>query len=387
MGGALKMISNLDYTTLQQIWWIIIAIVGSLFLFLTFVQGGQTLLWQIAKTDVEKSLVVTSLGRKWEMPFTTLVLFGGALFAAFPKFYATSFGGAYWVWMLILFSFIIQAVSYEFRKKPDNLLGSTVYEAFLFINGSVGILLIGAAVGTFYTGSNFTLDLYNKVTWDYTLLGINLRGLEAAFSLFNLSLGIFLVFNARVLGGLYLLNSIDLRSTPGLESRLRKQVWSSFLTALPFLVYVLVSLLMMKGFSVDTSGTVSLVDYKYLSNLLAMPHLPALLLSGILLVIYGVFSSVFKQANSGIWFSGLGTVLVGLVVLCLPAFNNTAFYPSKLDLQSSLTIHTASSSMFTLTIMTYVALGIPFVLAYVIYVWKLMDSKKLTVEEVNKKSY
>ena len=387
MGGAIKMISNLDYTTLQQIWWIIIAIVGSLFLFLTFVQGGQTLLWQIAKTDVEKSLVVTSLGRKWEMPFTTLVLFGGALFAAFPKFYATSFGGAYWVWMLILFSFIIQAVSYEFRKKPDNLLGSTVYEAFLFINGSVGILLIGAAVGTFYTGSNFTLDLYNKVTWDYTLLGINLRGLEAAFSLFNLSLGIFLVFNARVLGGLYLLNSIDLRSTPGLESRLRKQVWSSFLTALPFLVYVLVSLLMMKGFSVDTSGTVSLVDYKYLSNLLAMPHLPALLLSGILLVIYGVFSSVFKQANSGIWFSGLGTVLVGLVVLCLPAFNNTAFYPSKLDLQSSLTIHTASSSMFTLTIMTYVALGIPFVLAYVIYVWKLMDSKKLTVEEVNKKSY
>ncbi|MBU0970034.1 MAG: cytochrome d ubiquinol oxidase subunit II [Proteobacteria bacterium] len=381
------MISNLDYTTLQQIWWIIIAIVGALFLFLTFVQGGQTLLWQVAKTDVEKSLVITALGRKWEMPFTTLVLFGGALFAAFPKFYATSFGGAYWVWMLILFSFIIQAVSYEYRKKPDNLLGSTVYEAFLFINGSVGILLIGAAVGTFYTGSNFTLDLYNRVTWDYTLLGINLRGLEAAFSLFNLSLGIFLVFNARVLGGLYLLNSIDFKSTPGLESRLRKQVGNSFLTALPFLVYVLVSLLIMKGFSVDTSGTVSLVDYKYLSNLLAMPHLPVLLLSGILLVVYGVFSAVFKQANNGIWFSGLGTVMVGLVVLCLPAFNNTAFYPSKLDLQSSLTIHTASSSPFTMTTMTYAALGIPFVLGYVVYVWKLMDSKKLTVEEINKKSY
>lgn len=376
------MISNLDYATLQQLWWIICAIVGSLFLFLTFVQGGQTLLWQIAKTDIEKSLVVTSLGRKWEMPFTTLVLFGGALFAAFPKFYATSFGGAYWVWILILFSFIIQAVSYEYRKKPNNLLGSTVYELFLFINGSVGILLIGAAVGTFYSGSNFTLDLYNKVTWDYTLLGINLRGLEAAFSLFNLSLGIFLVFNARILGALYLLNSIDLSLTPDLESRLRKGAWTSFLIALPFLLYVFISLLVMKGFGVDSTGTVSLVGSKYLSNLLAMPHLLVLLLSGIVLVLYGVVSSAFTQSDKGIWFSGLGTVFVGLVVLCLPAFNNTAFYPSKLDLQSSLTIYNASSSMFTLTIMTYVAIGIPFVLGYVVYVWKLMDSKKLTVDEV-----
>jgi len=376
------MISSLDYATLQQLWWIICSIVGALFLFLTFVQGGQTLLWQVAKTDLEKSLVINSLGRKWEMPFTTLVLFGGALFAAFPKFYATSFGGAYWVWMLILFSFIIQAVSYEYRKKPNNLFGSTVYELFLFINGSIGVLLIGAAVGTFYTGSNFTLDLYNRVTWDYSLLGINLRGLEAAFSLFNLSLGIFLVFNARVLGALYLLNSIDLSSTPNLESRLRKNAWNSFLIALPFLLYVLISILFMKGFSIDNAGAVSLASSKYLSNLLAMPYLLVLLLVGIILVLYGVFSSSFKGTNNGIWFSGIGTVFVGLVVLCLPAFNNTAFYPSKLDLQSSLTIHNASSSMYTLTTMTYVAIGIPFVLAYVIYVWKLMDSKKLTVQEV-----
>ncbi len=376
------MISNLDYATLQQLWWIICSIVGALFLFLTFVQGGQTLLWQVAKTDLEKSLVVTSLGRKWEMPFTTLVLFGGALFAAFPKFYATSFGGAYWVWILILFSFIIQAVSYEYRKKPNNFLGSTVYELFLFINGSVGILLIGAAVGTFYTGSNFTLDLYNRVTWDYTLLGINLRGLEAAFSLFNLSLGIFLVFNARVLGALYLLNSIDFSSTPDLESRLRKNAWNSFLIALPFLLYVLICILFMKGFNADDAGVVSLVSSKYLSNLLAMPYLLILLLAGIILVLYGVLSSFFNKSNKGIWFSGLGTIFVGLVVLCLPAFNNTAFYPSKLDLQSSLTIFNASSSMFTLTTMTYVALGIPIVLAYVVYVWKLMDSKKLTAEEV-----
>ncbi|WP_457551519.1 cytochrome d ubiquinol oxidase subunit II [Desulfobacula sp.] len=376
------MISNLDYATLQQLWWIICSIVGALFLFLTFVQGGQTLLWQVAKTDLEKSLVVNSLGRKWEMPFTTLVLFGGALFAAFPKFYATSFGGAYWVWMLILFSFIIQAVSYEYRKKPNNLLGAGVYELFLFINGSVGILLIGAAVGTFYTGSNFTLDLYNRVTWDYTLMGINLRGLEAAFSLFNLSLGIFLVFNARYLGALYLLNSIDLSSTPELESRLRKNAWISFLIALPFLLYVLISILFMKGFGVDGSGTVSLVSYKYLSNLLAMPYLFVMLLAGIILVLYGVLISSFKESVKGIWFSGLGCFLVGLVVLCLPAFNNTAFYPSKLNLQSSLTIYNASSSMFTLTTMTYVAIAIPFVLAYVIYVWRQMDSKKLTVKEV-----
>lgn len=376
------MISNLDYASLQQLWWVICSVVGALFLFLTFVQGGQTLLWQVAKTDIEKSMVITSLGRKWELPFTTLVLFGGALFAAFPKFYATSFGGAYWVWILILFSFIIQAVSYEYRKKPANLLGSTVYELFLFINGSVGVLLIGAAVGTFYTGSNFTLDLYNRVTWDYTLMGVNLRGLEAAFSLFNLSLGFFLVFNARVLGALYLLNNIDFSSLQNLESRLRKNVLKNFLISLPFLLYVLVCILFMKGFSVDSSGMVSMVSFKYLLNLLYLPHLIILLLIGILFVLYGVFVTSSKASNKGIWFNGFGTVLVGFVVLCLPAFNNTAFYPSKLDLQSSLTIHNASSSMFTLTTMTYVAIGIPFVLAYVAYVWKLMDAKKMTKDEV-----
>jgi len=382
------MFSSLDYATLQQLWWLICSIVGALFLFLTFVQGGQTLLWQVAKTDLEKTLVVTSLGRKWEMPFTTLVLFGGALFAAFPKFYATSFGGAYWVWMLILFSFIIQAVSYKYRKKPNNFLGSTVYESFLFINGSVGILLIGAAVGTFYTGSNFTLNMYNSVTWDYTLFGINLRGLEAAFSLFNLSLGIFLVFNARVLGTLYLLNSIDFSSTPDLESRLRKCTLKNFLIALPFLLYVVISILFMKGFGVDETGMVEIVSSKYLSNLLAMPHFLILLLAGIILVLYGVLSTSFQGSNKGIWFSGLGTIFTGLVVLCLPAYNNTAFYPSKLDLQSSLTIYNASSSMYTLTTMTYVAIGIPFVLGYVVYVWKLMDSKKLTEDEVtNEESY
>ncbi len=382
------MIGNLDYTTLQQLWWIIIAIVGAFFVFLIFVQGGQTLLGQVAETEMEKSLIITSLGRKWELTFTTLVLFGGALFAAFPKFYATSFGGAYWVWMLILFSFIIQAVSYEYRSKENNFLGSETYELFLLINGVVGVLLIGAAVGTFYTGSNFTLDMYNTVTWDYVLFGLNLRGLEAAFSLFNLSLALFLLFNARVTGASYLLNSIDFSSNPGLETRLRESVKKNFLISLPFLLYVLFSILLMKGFGVDKAGVVSLVSFKYLFNLFSMPSLLVLLLAGIVLVVLGVFLTSFKTSYKGIWFNGLGTVFVGFVVLCLPALNNTAFYPSKLDLQSSLTIFNASSSMFTLTTMTYVAIGIPFVLAYIVYVWKLMDSKKITVEEIeNEESY
>ncbi len=372
------MIGNLDYATLQQLWWLICSVVGALFLFLTFVQGGQTLLWQVAKTDTEKSLVINSLGRKWELTFSTLVMFGGALFAAFPKFYATSFGGAYWVWVLILFTFIIQAVSYEYRKKPNNLLGEKGYELFLFINGSVGVLLIGAAVGTFYTGSNFELSMYNFVNWTHPL-----RGLEAAFSLFNLSLGLFLVFNARTLGAMYLINNIDYTSVPDMETRLRKAAFTNFVVSLPFLLYVLVSLLLMQGFGVvDDKGTIAMVSGKYLGNLLANPLLLALLLVGLVLVILGVLKTAKSDSTAGIWFGGLGTVLVGLTVLLLPAYNNTAFYPSKADLQSSLTIYSASSSHFTLSVMTYVAIAIPFVLAYIAYVWRAMDKEKITAEEV-----
>jgi cytochrome d ubiquinol oxidase subunit II len=372
------MIGNLDISILQQLWWIIVAIVGSLFLFLNFVQGGQTLLWQVAKGDIEKALVINSLGRKWELTFTTLVLFGGALFAAFPKFYATSFGGAYWVWMLILFTFIIQAVSYEFRKKPGNVLGEKTYELFLFINGSVGILLIGAAVGTFFTGSNFTLNQFNQVSWTHPLMG-----LEAAFSLFNLSLGLFLVFNARVIGSMYLLNNIDLSTVPDLEQRLRKACLTNLVCALPFLLYVLVSLLLMKGYSFDESGVVTIVSGKYLENLLAMPIVLGLLLVGLVLVVWGVISTSFLGGFRAIWFGGLGTVLVGLAVFFTAGFNNTPFYPSKVDLQSSLTIYNASSSHYTLTAMSYVALVIPFVLAYIVYVWKLMDSKKIGHDDIN----
>jgi len=372
------MFGNLDTTVLQQIWWIIDSLVGSLFLFLIFVQGGQTLLGQLGKTSMEKSLIINSLGRKWELTFTTLVLFGGALFAAFPKFYATSFGGAYWVWILILFTFVIQAVSYEFRKKPGNFLGEKVYEIFLFINGSVGILLIGAAVGTFFTGSNFTLNEYNLVFWTNPL-----RGLEAAFSLFNLSLGLFLVFNARILGAMYLINNIDFSGYEAMEKRTRRAVLVNLLCALPFLLYVLGSLLFMDGFGVDPkTGVVSMVSGKYLSNLLAMPLVLIFLLLGIVLVLWGVVTTALRGKNSGIWFGGLGTVLVGLTVFFIAGFNNTAFYPSKADLQSSLTIYNASSSHYTLTAMSYVALIIPLVLAYIVYVWRLMDSKKITESEL-----
>ncbi len=374
------MIGNLDYTTLQQLWWLLCSVVGALFLFLTFVQGGQSLLWQVARTDLEKSMLINSLGRKWELTFTTLVLFGGALFAAFPKFYATSFGGAYWVWILILFTFIIQAVSYEFRAKEANLLGAKTYELFLLINGTLGILLIGAAVGTFYTGSNFRLSSYNLVTWTHPL-----RGLEAAFNPFNVALGLFLVLNARTLGAMYLLNNIEFSGLADLETRLRRAVRTNFLSSVPFLLFVLVNILLMRGFGVDDQGTVSMVSRKYLANLLANPWLMGLLGAGLPLVFAGVFRTLHRNSSRGIWFSGTGTVLVGLTILLLPAYNQTCFYPSHFDLQSSLTIHNASSSLYTLRVMTWVALFIPVVLAYVWYVWRAMDSRKLQIADVQEK--
>ena len=372
------MIGNLDLATLQKLWWLLASVVGSLFLFLTFVQGGQTLIWQLGKNEKEKSLIINSIGRKWELTFTTLVLFGGALFAAFPKFYATSFGGAYWVWIAILFTFIVQAVSFEYRKKPNNLFGPVVYEAFLFINGAVGILLIGAAVGTFFTGSNFVLNEYNLVKWTNPM-----RGLEAAQNIFNISLGLFLVMNARVLGALYLLNNIDFTGMEEFKERTRRAVFGNFVAALPFLLIVLVGLVTMEGFDVNmTTGAVSMVPFKYLKNLVEMPIVLVMLLAGLGLVIYAVYSARFQNKDCGIWFGGLGTVMVGLCVFFLAGYNHTPFYPSKADLQSSLTIFNASSSHYTLTAMTYVAIIIPFVLAYIAYVWKQMDSKKLSADEI-----
>jgi cytochrome d ubiquinol oxidase subunit II len=370
-------IETATYAQLQGLWWFLCSLLGSLFLFLTFVQGGQTLLGQ-AKTEDEKSLIINSLGKKWELTFTTLVTFGGALFAAFPKFYATSFGGAYWVWVLILFTFIIQAVSYEYRTKPNNIFGAKVFETFLLINGSVGILLIGAAVGTFFTGSNFVLSEYNFVTWTSSL-----RGLEAAFSLFNLSVGLFLVFNARALGAMYLINNIDFTGAEELEERLRKAAWKNFTLSLPFLGWFLLQIIPMDGYAVNENGEIFRQTWKYFLNLIEVPALLLSLICGLILVVTGVFLTAKTKAKCGIWSSGIGTVLVGLTIFGLAGFNNTAFYPSKVDLQSSLTIHNASSSMYTLQTMTWVALAIPLVLAYIVYVWWSMDKKKISLEELS----
>lgn len=376
------MFGSLDWSTLQQFWWLIVSVVGSLFVLLTFVQGGQTLILTVPKTDAEKTLMINSLGRKWELTFTTLVLFGGAFYASFPLFYATSFGGAFWVWLAILFTFVLQAVSYEYRRKPNNFLGQKTYEIFMVINGSIGILLIGAAIGTFFTGSNFILNDYNLSRWIHPL-----RGLEAAFSLFNLSFGIFLVFLARTLGALYLANNLK---QDQLVPRLKISSFNNLLCALPFLLYVLIRLVTMEGFAVDPqSGDVFMQSGKYLNNLLEFPLTLILLLGGLVLVVVGVALNRFTASVRGIWPAGLGTVLTCLAVFFLAGYNNTAFYPSKYDLGSSLTIYNASSSHYTLTMMSYVALLVPFVLAYIVWVWRLMDTEKLTDEEIaaDKKSY
>lgn len=376
------MIGQLELSTLQEIWWLLISIIGAIFLFLQFIQGGQTLLIDTAKTESERTLIVNSLGRKWELAFTTLVLFGGAIFAAFPKLYSTSFGGAYWVWIIILLTFVLQAVSYEYRMKVGNMYGQKVYQSFMLINGTLGVLLLGAAVGTFFTGSNFMLNEYNLVTWTHPL-----RGLEAAFNYFNLSLGIFLVFNARVLGSQYLINNLDFGDTPDLKVRLSNTTWKSFLISLPFLLVVLIGLITMPGYSIEGGGHIVLTEFKYLDNLISSPINILLLLLGIGLLAWSVYVTRFLSSTRGIWYGGIGTVLIGLLVFFMSGFNHTSMYPSLSHPQSSLTIYNASSTHYTLVAMTYVAFLIPFVLAYIIYVWRAMDLKKLSLEDLKEKAY
>ncbi|MGB3649229.1 MAG: cytochrome d ubiquinol oxidase subunit II [Desulfobulbales bacterium] len=375
------MFDNFTLAQLQQLWWLIVSVIGALFVFLTFVQGGQSLLSSVARNDLEKSLVINSLGRKWELTFTTLVLFGGALFAAFPLFYATSFGGAYWVWIAILFTFVLQAVSFEFRKKPGNLLGARTYELFLFLNGTIGILLIGIALATFFSGSSFQLDDYNQVLWQHPMLG-----LEAALSFFNVSFGIFLVLLARTLGALYLLNNIDFRLqlVKDMEKRLRKAVATNLIGAIPFLLYFMYNLATVEGYAVKPeSGEIFMESGKYLQNLLAMPGVLAMLAAGLLFILLGAAVARRPSGQSGIWFSGLGSILVALALLLTAGYNNTAFYPSSFDLNSSLTIYNASSSRYTLTAMSYIALAVPLVLAYIAYFWRKMDREKLSTGEVS----
>ncbi|MDD4190296.1 MAG: cytochrome d ubiquinol oxidase subunit II [Mangrovibacterium sp.] len=374
------MFENLSYYLLQQYWWVIVSLLGALLVFLTFVQGGQTLIYTIGKNESERGMLVNTLGRKWEFTFTTLVTFGGAFFASFPLFYATSFGGAYWVWMIILFFFVIQAVSYEFRKKPANFLGAKTYEAFLFLNGALGTILLGTAVGTFFNGAMFSLNEMNQVNWETPY-----RGLEAVLTIHNVALGLSVFFLARVLGALYFLNSVD---SEAVAERSQRQVIYNVVPFLVFFLYFLGRLLLMEGYAYESgTGKVYMEEFKYLHNLLGMPVVAVLLLVGVVAVLWGIGITIFKRSGKGIWFSGAGTVLTVLSLFLLAGFNQTAFYPSAFDLQSSLTIENASSSKFTLVAMSYVSLFVPFVIAYIWWFWKAMNNKKITAKEIEEDSH
>ncbi len=377
------MFENLSLLELQQYWWIIIAILGSVLVFLMFVQGGQTLINTIGKTETERNMLVNSVGRKWDITFTTLVTFGGAFFASFPLFYSTSFGGAYWVWMIILFSFIIQAVSYEYRTKKGNFLGTKTFDAFLFINGLVATILIGAAVGTFFTGSEFSIDMLRITDASNPVISrweTPFHGLEAALNITNLALGLSVFFLARVLGSLYFINSI--RDRDIIKQSIRQVKFNT----IPFLIVFLgfIALIMTKdGFAVDPiTKVVSMESFKYLHNILAMPIVLILFLIGVVLVLGGIFITLFKESRRGIWFAGLGTVLTVFSLFMIAGFNNTAFYPSTFDLQSSLTIETASSSHYTLTTMSYVSLFVPVVIAYIWYAWRMMNKKDIDMVDI-----
>jgi cytochrome d ubiquinol oxidase subunit II len=369
------MFENFDYLTLQQYWWLLIAVLGALFVFMTFVQGGQTLLHTLGKTESERDLIVNSLGRKWELSFTSLVMFGGALFAAFPLFYAVSFGGAYFVWMAILFCFIIQAVAYEYRKKPDNLFGERTYELFLFINGSLGIILIGTALGTLFTGGNFVVDEMHLSHWTKPTYG-----LEAVLNPFNVAFGLMLFFLARILGSLYFINNIDEEDIRNRALAIVKRCTIAFLVVF---AYVAFELLTMDGYGYDPATKKVFVESgKYLHNFLAMPVVLVIFLLGVVSLLAGIFITLFKGSRKGIWPAGIGTVLTVIALILVLGYNHTAFYPSLSDLQSSLTIENSAGSRYTLVAMSYVSLMVPFVLGYIFAVWRAMDSKKLTIEEV-----
>lgn len=359
---------------LQIYWWSVVSLLGGLLVFMMFVQGGQTLVKTLAEDEAQKSLLINSLGRKWELTFTTLVLFGGACFAAFPLFYATSFGGAYWVWMAILFCFIIQAVSYEYRTKPDNLLGARVYESFLYINGIGATVLIGAAVSTFFSGSAFALGENNAPLWQTPY-----RGLEALLIPQNYLLGLALFFLARIGGALYFINNID---HEGIRARARRAILRNTLYFLPLFLGFLAWILTKEGWSYDENGVVSVEAWKYATNLIELPLIAGLLLAGVVAVLVGIYQGVFAQSLRGIFAFGVGEVLVGMALFLLSGLNGTSFYPSYTHIQDSLTIVNASSSYYTLSVMSYVSILVPFVLGYIIYVWRLMDRQKITLEEL-----
>jgi cytochrome d ubiquinol oxidase subunit II len=366
----------ISHLFLQNYWWIIVSVLASLLVFLMFVQGGQSFIFTLPGNEMQKTMIVNTVGRKWDLTFTTLVTFGGAFFASFPLFYATSFGGAYWVWIAILFSFILQAVSYEFRSKPSNVFGQKTFDVFLLLNGALGPILIGTAVATFFTGSQFSLDEMNRVKW-----ATGWYGLEAVLDVRNLALGLAVFFLARVNGLLYIINSVDDEDLK--ERSLKKLLPNSILFLVPFLFFV-IAILLSQGFAVDPqTGTVSMEKYKYLHNLIQMPLVLIIFLIGVINVLYGLYAALFQKKNSAVWCTSIGTILAVFAVFMLAGFNNTSFYPSAYDLQSSLTIRNASSSQFTLKTMMFVSFLVPFVIAYIWYAWKSMNIRKITIDEMN----
>lgn len=372
------------YIFLQHYWWFLVSLLGALLVFLLFVQGGNSLLFRLGKTEEERTMIINSTGRKWEFTFTTLVTFGGAFFASFPLFYSTSFGGAYWLWMIILFSFVLQAVSYEFQSKLGNLLGKRTYQLFLVANGVIGPVLLGAAVATFFNGSNFVVskgNLTDELMPVISHWANGWHGLDAFGDPWNLVLGVAVFFLARLLGNLYFINNIRHEA---LIARCRRQLITDGVPFLLFFLSFVVRTLLKDGFAVDPQTQVIVMEpYKYFSNLWAMPYLLVLFLLGVAGVLYGLVKSILCNGYiRGIWFSGIGTVFTVLALLLAVGYHHTAYYPSTADLQSSLTLANSCSSLFTLKTMAYVSILVPFVLAYIVYAWRAIDRKPITSEEI-----
>ena len=372
------------YIFLQHYWWFVVSLLGALLVFLLFVQGGNSLLFCLGKTEEQKKMMINSTGRKWEFTFTTLVTFGGAFFASFPLFYSTSFGGAYWLWMIILFSFVLQAVSYEFQSKAGNLLGKTTYRTFLVINGVVGPVLLGGAVATFFTGSNFYINKGNIADAAMPVISQwanGWHGLDALLNPWNVVLGLAVFFLARILGALYFINNIN---EDDLVKRCHRALWGNTALFLVFFLAFAIRTLLADGYAVrPETGEVFMEPYKYLTNFLQMPVVLLVFLVGVVAVLWGIIRTLWKPAfDKGIWFAGAGTVLTVLALLLVAGYNNTAYYPSTHDLQSSLTLANSCSSQFTLKVMAYVSILVPFVLAYIFYAWRSIDNRKIDAKEM-----
>lgn len=373
----------MTYDFLQHYWWFIISLLGGLLVFLLFVQGANSMIFQLGKTEEERRMLINSTGRKWEFTFTTLVTFGGAFFASFPLFYSTSFGGAYWVWVLILFTFIIQAISYEFQNKAGNLFGVRTFQTGLIINGILGPLLLGGAVATFFTGSNFIVEKGNITDFMQPVISHwanGSRGLDVLLNPWVVIFGISVVFLARILGTLYINNNVN---DDIIRGRVRKQLLVNTVLFLLFFLPFLIVTLVGEGYAVNEASVIVMEPMKYLNNLLAMWPLAIILLVGVVLLLFGIVKTVLKpEYVRGIWPAGIGVVLVVLVLFLIAGWNNTAYYPSTAELQSSLTLQNSSSSEFTLKAMFYVSFLVPFVLAYIVYAWRAIDKKAIDRKEI-----